>query len=362
MHETTQCIATIGCCQTTQLQLRKCVTLALSQSTPCHRTQAAAEAAVDAAQHGRHGPTSIRVPSVSSGLGGHGGAAAGVQKQKQKKRKQKATGGAAPEVRKPPARVRRASARSESRDEEPDGYEVGSLQEDRHDSRNSVPGFAAWHRAFDGRPVHGVYCSTGVYAAQNWVMLASHQAATPDPLQRPGQGFAPPPKGAVGARPAGSAARAASSRDQVGGLTSKQRHQLLSAAALRYTMQLACSVHGEVARRPPASAAEPAWLSQQGGSSHAEPEAASAPPPGPEIPPGPPDIQRVMDKVQKRDLFHIFKEPVTDAMVRVPLCCWPVQLRAHRSSAAVRACSADLDMCASQHRAAVMLAPCQATL
>lgn len=58
---------------------------------------------------------------------------------------------------------------------------------------------------------------------------------------------------------------------------------------------------------------------EQGGSSHAEPEAASAPPPGPEIPPAPPDIQRVMDKVQKRDLFHIFKEPVTDAMVSFTL-------------------------------------------
>ena len=66
---------------------------------------------------------------------------------------------------------------------------------------------------------------------------------------------------------------------------------------------------------------------QQGGSSHAEPEAVSAPPPGPEIPPAPPDIQRVMDKVQKRDLFHIFKEPVTDTMVRVLLCCLPLQLR-----------------------------------
>ena len=83
---------------------------------------------MDAAQHGRHGPASIRVPSVSSGLGSHG-AAAGVQKQKQKKRKQKAAGGAAPEVRKPPARVRRASVRSESRDEEADGYEVRKVPE-----------------------------------------------------------------------------------------------------------------------------------------------------------------------------------------------------------------------------------------
>lgn len=47
------------------------------------------------------------------------------------------------------------------------------------------------------------------------------------------------------------------------------------------------------------------------------PEAASAAPPGPELPPQPADIERVMDKVQKRDNFHIFKEPVTDAMVRL---------------------------------------------
>jgi hypothetical protein len=93
--------------------------------------QAAAEAAVDAAQHGRHGPASMRVPSVSSGLGSHGGAGAGVQKQKQKKRKQKPASGAAPEVRKPPARVRRASVKSESRDEEADGYEVGNLSSGR---------------------------------------------------------------------------------------------------------------------------------------------------------------------------------------------------------------------------------------
>jgi hypothetical protein len=56
-------------------------------------------------------------------------------------------------------------------------------------------------------------------------------------------------------------------------------------------------------------------LLRQAVSSHAEPEAVSAPPPGPEIPPTPADIERVMAKVQKRDVFHIFKEPVTDAMV-----------------------------------------------
>lgn len=56
----------------------------------------------------------------------------------------------------------------------------------------------------------------------------------------------------------------------------------------------------------------------QGISGHAEPEAASAPPPGPEIPPQPTDIERVMDKVQKRDVFQIFKEPVTDAVVGRP--------------------------------------------
>lgn len=60
------------------------------------------------------------------------------------------------------------------------------------------------------------------------VMLA-YQAATPDPLQRPGQGFAPPPKGAVGARPASSAAKAASSQDQVRGYASRW-HQCCSAA------------------------------------------------------------------------------------------------------------------------------------
>lgn len=83
---------------------------------------------MDAAQHGRHGPASMRVPSVSSGLGSHGGAPG---TQKQKKRKQKPAGGAAPEVRKPPARVRRASVKSESRDEEADGYEVGSFSSGR---------------------------------------------------------------------------------------------------------------------------------------------------------------------------------------------------------------------------------------
>lgn len=71
----------------------------------------------------------MRVPSVSSGLGSYGGGGGGVQKQKQKKRKQKPPGGAAPEVRKPPTRVRRASVKSESRDEEADGYEVGHPQE-----------------------------------------------------------------------------------------------------------------------------------------------------------------------------------------------------------------------------------------
>lgn len=63
---------------------------------------------------------------------------------------------------------------------------------------------------------------------QNRVVLA-YQVATPDPLQRPGQGFAPPPKGAAGARPASSAAKAASSQDQVRGYASR-RHQCCSAA------------------------------------------------------------------------------------------------------------------------------------
>ena len=170
---------------------------------------------MNAAQRGHHGPASIRIPSVSSGPGGRGGPD-GVQKPKRRKHKQKPPGGATPEVRKPPARVRRASARSESRDEEADGYEVGNDAV----KAGVTPGklrqllppkrfrFCMYIRAGD--------TTTQVAGSPQKCDVLVHQAATPDPLRRPGQGFAPPPKGNVGARPASSAAKAASSQDQVG--------------------------------------------------------------------------------------------------------------------------------------------------
>lgn len=161
--------STLGAGASQHTPLRKLRLQSSSGGWDQQLAQAAAAAAVAAAEQGRPGPASFRMP----GAGGSCPGAKGVQKPKKKNQKP-AGSAAAPEVRKPPARVRRASARSESfRDERSDGYE----------------------------------------------------AATPDPLRRPGQGFAPPPKGAAAARPATSAAKAASSQDQVSGWSVRIKHR-----------------------------------------------------------------------------------------------------------------------------------------
>jgi hypothetical protein len=275
--------------------------------SPC--TQAAADAAVDAAQQGRHGPISFRVPSISGGLGSHGGTG-GVQKPRKKKQQHKPPGAAAPEVRKPPARMRRASARSESRDEEADGYEVSTPQDERPDSRNAplVPATLAlgvqWYIEAVG-PHRGSQCTWTLDHA-----LASGGNA--GPAAAAGAGLCAAAEG-YRQRPAGQLSGQGSQQPGPG-----EGHCLQAGhhpAVPRRNMHIAFM---SMATSCPATShllPNLARLRRQAVSGHAEPEAASAPPPGPEIPPGPADIERVMDKVQKRDVFHIFKEPVTDAMV-----------------------------------------------